>query len=149
MMRLSPPLVFVLSLAVSTAASSDSISDDGLANVLAEFSDFCVEESKRQGMSDPDSSDVILSPSALSNYVVKDRVVSVLHAAGMHCHSVGYAFCGVGGNCTEWIFYNGKSQHFNGSIVAQEGYAGLDFFLCDLPSSDVETCRKIELEDFK
>ena len=136
-------------LILSTIAPAQNISEAGLANVLAEFSAFCVKESKQQGMSDPDSSDVILSPSALSNYVVKDRVVSVLRAAGMHCHSVGYAFCGVGGNCTEWIFYNGKSQHFNGSIVAQEGYAGLDFFLCDLPSSDVETCRKIELEDFK
>ena len=148
-MRISPPLVFVLSLAVSTVASADSISDDDLANVLAEFSDFCVEESNRQGMLDPDSSNVILSPLAISNYEVEDGAVTVLHAAGMHCHSVGYAFCGVGGNCTEWIFYNGKSQEFKGSIVAQERDADLDFFLCDLPNFDMESCRKIELEDFK
>jgi len=131
MMRLVRLIIILPILILSTVATAQAMSEAGLANVLAEFSDFCVEESKRQGMSDPDSSDVILSPSALSNYVVRDDLVSVLRAAGMHCHSVGYAFCGVGGNCTEWIFYNGKSQHFNGSIVAQEGDAGLDFFLCD------------------
>jgi hypothetical protein len=149
MMRLVRLIIILPILILSTVATAQAMSEAGLANVLAEFSDFCVEESKRQGMSDPDSSDVILSPSALSNYVVRDDLVSVLRAAGMHCHSVGYAFCGVGGNCTEWIFYNGKSQYFNGSIVTQELDGGLSFFLCDLPNSDLETCRKIELDLFK
>ncbi len=144
--RLALALVIVSGPANPVAA--ESISADSLAAVLADFSKYCVDERDRLNLSDPDTADVTLKPSAITVYPTAHGPVTVLDAAGMRCDSGGYGYCGVA-KCTVWLFHREKSQPFLGTVVVDGEGDRLKFALCEGPKPHTGHCRDIDLEPFR
>ena len=140
-------LVFVGSVLGSHAAGQ-GLSDDTVASVLADFSEYCVGERERQKLSDPDSANLILKPAAITSYDTDHGPVTVLDAGGMRCESGGYGYCGLG-KCTAWLFHSGKSQAYLGTLVVQEAGSDLQVLLCDGPDPDLGHCKEIDLDVFR
>ena len=147
-LRTWTPLVLIVASALTYPVVAQSISDDTLATVLADFSEYCVDERNRLNLSDPDTADITLKPSAITVYPTAHGPVTVLDAGGMRCDSGGYGYCGVA-KCTVWLFHREKSQPFLGTVVVDGEGDRLKFALCEGPKPHTGYCRNIDLEPFR
>ena len=147
-LRTWTPLVLIVASALAYPVASQSISDDTLATVLADFSEYCIDERNRLNLSDPNTADVTLKPGAITVYPTAQGPVTVLDAGEMRCDSGGYGYCGVA-KCTAWIFHRGKSQPFLGTVVVDGEGDRLKFALCEGPKPHTGHCRNIDLELFR
>jgi hypothetical protein len=147
-MRTLSALVLIVASALAHPVAAQTISDESLATVLADFSEYCVDERNRRNLPDPDTADVILKPGSITIYPTDQGPVTVLDAGGMRCDSGGYGYCGVA-KCTAWIFHREKSQPFLGTVVAEGEGDRLKFALCEGPKPNTGHCRDIDLGPFR
>ena len=147
-MRLRFIFALVVGSVLGPHAFAQGLSDETVADVLKDFSEYCVDERERQELSDPDSADVILKPGAITSYSTDHGPVTILDAGSMRCESGGYGYCGVS-KCTAWLFHSGKSQAYLGTLVVQDSGSDLQVLLCEGPDPYLDHCRKIDLDVFR
>ncbi len=147
-MRALALLALASILALAHPVAGQNISDDSLATVLADFSEYCVDVRDELNFADPDTADVILTPGAIKNYATDQGLVTVLDGGGMRCESGGYGFCGVA-KCTAWVFHHEKAQTFLGTVVVEYEGDDVKLAVCEGPKPNNGHCRDIDLRPFR
>ena len=132
---------------VSTLAhpvAGQNISDDSLATVLADYSEYCVKVRDHLKLADPHSADVILKPGAITFYVTGQGPVTLLDGSGLRCESGGYGYCGIA-RCNTWVFHHEKAQLFLGTVAVDYEGDELKLAICEGQKHNTVHCRDIDL----
>lgn len=129
-------------------AAGQTISDDSLATVLSNFSEYCANVREQMELTDPDAENVVLKPDAIKVFSTDQGQVTVLDGGGLWCKSGGYGYCGVA-KCTAWVFYREKAQPFLGTVITEYKGDEIRLTLCEGPKPNTGRCREIDLSLFR